>query len=86
MPEHPQALTLSLLIKAEQLHTAGVEGFEESVYNVIARFLESRGFHEEKKADLYSLLVESLTPDMSHSQMRKVCSRCLTENDKEWNR
>lgn len=84
VPEHPLALTLSLLIKAEALHTAGVPDFEGSVHNVIARFLEERGFTDEKKADLYALLVEKLTPDMSHGNMRRACSACLHVNDTYW--
>jgi hypothetical protein len=81
--EHPQALTLSLLIHAEGLRVAGAD-FEEGIHTVIDKYLTERDFHDERKADLYALLAEKLKPNMLHSQMREVCDACLKLNATHW--
>jgi hypothetical protein len=74
--EHPQALVLALLIHAEGLRVAGVD-FEEGVHTVIDTYLAERDFSDERKADLYAMLVEKL-------KMREVCDACLKLNATHW--
>lgn len=81
--EHPFALTLSLLIHAEGLRVAGAD-FEDGIHMVIDRYLTERDYSDERKADLYALLVEKLKPNMLHSQMREVCDACLKLNETHW--
>lgn len=85
LPEHEHALTLSLLIHAEKLHRLDTVGFELCMADVIKGYLGSRGYSEEKMADLYALLAESVTPNMMHSELRVACNKALIKND-QWSR
>ena len=39
---------------------------------------------EERRADLYARLADSLTADMKYPEAERVVSRCLRENHKEF--
>lgn len=58
---HPLALTLSLLIVAEKQQRKYSNAFEDAVYEVLERTMELSEWADEKKADLYARLAESLT-------------------------
>lgn len=81
MPEHNYALTLALLVYAEKLHRMDTVGFELCMAEVIEKYLGSRGYSEEKMADLYARMAERCTANMMHSELRRECSICLFQND-----
>ena len=92
LQEHPLALTLSLLIHAEGL-AKGSDDFEAAVHTCIEKYLDSYDFCDEKRGDLYSLIVEALArvhPDrasrLTHSTLRRVCNECLHINESWANR
>ena len=86
LQEHPLALTLSLLIHAEGL-SRGSDDFEAAVHTCIEKYLDSYNFTDERKCDLYSLIVEKVaalgTPAtaITHSSLRQVCDACLKFNE-----
>lgn len=87
LQEHPLALTLSLLIHAEGL-SRGSDDFEAAVHTCIEKYLDSYGFTDERKVDLYSLIVEKVgevfpgpSRNLTHSNIRQVCDYCLKFNE-----
>lgn len=55
--------TLSLLLVAAQSKVGQAGEFEYRVYQVIERLIDLAGWPEERRSDLYSLLVERINED-----------------------
>lgn len=72
---HPECTTLALLIKAEALQPGGLE---YPAYLVIARYFTD--WSDERKADLYARLAESLLPGDTIAKMEVKCSAALWAN------
>lgn len=77
--EHPQALTLTLLLTAEPNHE---EGLEYAAYRVLENYLGD--WPDEKLADLYSMIAERFDPKMPLSVRRATLSRLLWDNENNW--
>lgn len=83
-PYVPLALTLSLLIYAERLSPPG--GLEYATYHVLDRAADLEGWSEERRADLYSRIVEH-APDSVHMKfidLHAVVTRCVLEHNRSW--
>lgn len=78
---HPLTTTLTLLLVAQQRHA---DRFEDSVADVIEHLVDLSGWPDEKKADLYALLVESVTDDMKLAQVEKAVAAALDTNHKRF--
>lgn len=77
---HPEATTVALLLTAEKQQPG--RDLEEATHVVLARYFED--WPDEKKADLYALLAEKVSADMSFMQTEQIVSRCLWDNDNQW--
>lgn len=83
-PYVPLALTLSLLIYAERLSPHG--GLEYATYHVLDRAADLEGWSEERRADLYSRIVER-APDSVHMRfldLQAAVTRCVLEHNRTW--
>jgi hypothetical protein len=69
---HPKTTTFATLLASRTL-------WNESVAVAIDRLFKDYSF--ERKADLYALVVEGITLDMTFKQMAGVVDRCLQLND-----
>lgn len=78
---HPEANTVTLLLVAErsQMHRPTLE---EAAHVVLERYFED--WIDEQKADLYALLAEQVKPEMTISNMVRVVSRCMWDNQNNW--
>lgn len=80
---HQLATTITLLIIAERqqlkLH-ADDHRFEYDIYNVIDRLTDLSGWADERKADLYARIAESVTADMRMQDMEVRVNRALQLN------
>lgn len=81
MKLHPIATTLSLLIYAEHLRQ---EELEYAVHEVLTRAVDLMDWSDERKADLYARLAESLNKGMPYAEMEKACSTILWDNQAEF--
>lgn len=70
--------TLTLLLVAEQRR--GPDAFEYAVYEVIERLLDLAAWTDEKKADLYAMLVEGVACDSKLFEIERTVGRCLVAN------
>lgn len=77
---HPDATTVACLIAAER----EPDGLEERAAVVLARFFHD--WSDERKADLYALLAESLTAGDTIATMTVKCSAALWRNQNEFGR
>jgi hypothetical protein len=73
---HPNATTVACLIAAERMG-----GLEEKASTVIGAFFED--WSDERKADLYARLAESLLPADTIAVMTEKCSTALWANQNE---
>jgi DNA-binding protein Fis len=78
---HPEANTVALLLAAERAQITRPT-LEEAAHTVLARYFED--WVEEQKADLYALLAEKVTANMTISQMVRAVSRCMWDNQNHW--
>lgn len=79
--QHPQAITVTLLLCAERTDRA-FKGLEEAAHDVLARYFED--WCDEQKADLYALMAEKVHGNMTIGQMQAAVSDCLWDNQNEW--
>ena len=79
MTEHPEALTLSLLIYAQALQL-GQLVFPPA--EVIEEFMSD--WPNDRRDRLYALLAELLRPDTFLADARIICSRCLQQAEQEF--
>lgn len=75
---HPECTTLALLIKAEALQPGDLE---YPAYQVIERYYTD--WSDDRKADLYARLAESLLPGDTIATMEVKCSAALWANQNE---
>lgn len=84
---HALTTTLTLLIVAEgqqlRLHPED-HGFEHDVHHVINHLTDLGQWQDERKADLYARIVESVTAGMKFADMEKAIDRCLLGNVARW--
>lgn len=69
--------TLSLLLMAAQ---AKAHEFEYRVHEVIKNLMDLMDWSDERRADLYALLVESVTPEDGMLAVEQKVSRALVKN------
>lgn len=79
---HPYALTLTLLITAERQQRKYADGtFEDAVYEVLEHAADLAGWSEERRADLYARIAESVTPADTIILMEQKINTCLWKNE-----
>lgn len=79
---HPMALTITLLIMAEQRqHTT----FEYAIYEVLNQYMVIKEWPEEKRADLYAQLAEKLNAKSSMIHIEQVVSDSLFKTEERFN-
>lgn len=76
MTRHPDSTTVACLIAAERMGT-----LDEKASVVIGAFFD--GWSDERKADLYARLAESLLATDTIAQMTVKCSAALWANQNE---
>lgn len=69
--------TLTVLLSACKVVPAK---FEYRIYEVMSHMFELSGFSNERKADLYAILVESVTPKDTFEQMEVKVEDALAKN------
>lgn len=79
---HPMALTITLLIVAEQRHHTC---FEFAIYEVLNQYMELKGWPDEKKSDLYAQLAERISADMGLLTMQRIVHECLLSTEGRFN-
>lgn len=77
-PRHPLCTTLSLLLAASQ-HPA--ESFDYKIHDIIQHLTDTAGWSDEKKADLYARLAESVKADDRLTTIERKASFALWQND-----
>ena len=84
---HPYALTLALLIGAEQQQRKYSDGtFEHAVHEVIEHAIDLTGWSDERRADLYARLAESLTAADTNTIREQKINRALWAAERDFNR
>jgi hypothetical protein len=79
---HPMALTITLLIIAEQRqHTT----FEYAVYEVLNRYMELKDWPEAKRSDLYAQIAEQYKPTNSIAVNTQIVSDCIWRTEEHFN-
>lgn len=63
---------------ATQLHRADLRDYEPTAEAIEAL---TEGYTDERKADLYALIQESVNADMSFVELSGTLDRCLTKNE-----
>lgn len=76
---HRYALTLALLIGAEQMQDP-----ELAAYIVIDKAMTLTHYSDDRKADLYARIEESVKPGDTIADMQVKISACLKANDLEF--
>lgn len=74
------SLTTALTILLAACKQKPNANFEYKVYEVMSHMFELSGFSDERKADLYAILVESMTPEDTFEQMEVKVEAALTKN------
>ena len=82
MSRHPLTTTLALLLAAAQ--ACKPWDFEFRVAEIIERLIDIGTWPDEKKADLYALLVESVEADDKLSTIETKVARALTKNEENF--
>ena len=77
-PRHPMSTTLALLIAANQRKGTDL-GFE--IHEVIARLVDLADWTDEKKADLYARLAESINREDRFVDIERKTSFALWANE-----
>ena len=77
-PRHPMSTTLALLIAANQRKGTDL-GFE--IHEVIARLVDLADWTDEKKADLYARLAESINREDRFVDIERKVSFALWANE-----
>lgn len=77
-PRHPMTTTLALLIAANQRKGTDLE-FE--IHEVIAKLTDLAEWSDEKKADLYARLAESINKEDRIIDIERKVSFALWQND-----
>lgn len=75
---HPECTTLACLIAAERAPFGQGDTLEENAANVLARYFYD--WSDDRKADLYARLAESLLPGDTIATMEVKCSEALWVN------
>lgn len=75
---HRLTTTITLLLVAAQ---KTVKDFEYRVYEIIQRLLDLSGWSDEKRADLYARLVESVGTDDKMLTIEKKVDTALWKNE-----
>jgi hypothetical protein len=84
---HPYALTLALLIGAEAQQRHYSDGtFEHAVHEVIERAFDLAKWSNERKADLYARLAESLTAADTNTIRERKINEALWAAERDFNR
>lgn len=79
---HPYGLTLTLLIIAEKQQRKYADGtFEDAVYEVIDHAADLAGWSDERRADLYARIAESVTAADTLIVMENKINACLWKNE-----
>lgn len=78
---HPLTTTLTLLLAAAQ---AKPHEFEYRVSEVIEQLVDIAGWSDERKADLYALLVESVNSDDKLHVIDKKVEQALAKNEEHF--
>ena len=79
---HLHALTIALLIAAQQKFHAELE---HAVSDVLEKATEIAGYSDERKADLYALIAESLDGSETMIMLEQKINTCLWKNEaKNW--
>lgn len=79
---HPNTTAMSLLLMSPQARWS--DDFEGEVALVIESLFSE--WTDERKADLYALLAEKVTPHMRLIDIEKVVSGALWDNCNNWGR
>lgn len=74
---HPLTTTLTCLLVAAQ---AKPEDFEYRVYQILERLIDIADWKDEKRADLYALLAESVLADDSMLVIEQKVIEALDKN------
>lgn len=77
-PRHPLTTTITLLIAANQRST---NDLEYEIHEVIARLTDIADWSDEKKADLYARLAESISREDRIIDIERKVSFALWQND-----
>lgn len=77
-PRHPLCTTLSLLLAANQRDTSD---FEHAIHDIIAHLTDLAGWSDEKKADLYARLAESVHKEDRLVTIERKVSFALWANE-----
>lgn len=77
-PRHPLTTTLALLLAANQRNTAD---FDYAIHDIIAHLTDLAAWSDEKKADLYARLAESVTKDDRLVDIERKVSFALWQNE-----
>ena len=77
-PRHPLCTTLTLLIAANQRKATELE---YEIHAVIAGLVDIAGWTDEKKADLYARLAESINKEDRIIDLERKVSFALWQND-----
>lgn len=79
---HPMALTITLLIIAEQRQQTT---FEHAVYEVLNRYMELKAWPEAKRADLYAQVAEQYKVSNSIAVNMQIISDCIWRTEEHFN-
>jgi hypothetical protein len=75
-------MSLALLLLSEGQQRRYTDALEHPAYEVLERY--SSGMTDERKADLYARLAETVDPKSPLIQIQRACSDALYANDKEF--
>jgi hypothetical protein len=77
-PRHPLCTTLALLLTANQRNTSD---FDYAIHDIIAHLTDLADWSDEKKADLYARLAESVSKDDRLVDIERKVSVALWQNE-----
>ena len=76
---HPHATTLTLLLMAQENYSADLP---HAVHTVIDHAMALAAYPDERKADLFARIAESVGPGMKMLDMQKAIQAALVENER----
>lgn len=77
-PRHPLTTTIALLLAANQ---RPADNFEYKIHDIIQHLTDTAGWCDEKKADLYARLAESVKADDRLTEIEREVSFALWQNE-----
>jgi NTP pyrophosphatase (non-canonical NTP hydrolase) len=78
---HRLTTTLTLLLVARQ---SNISNFEHEIEDVLFKLVDIARWSDEQKADLYSLIAESVTATDKLTEIDRKVARCLAINQSRY--